>query len=429
VPPTEVVGRHAAAEYFVHAIGFTPGFPYLGGLPPELATPRRSNPRPRVPAGSVGIGGAQTGVYPLETPGGWNLIGRTPLTLFDPARAEPALLRTGDTVKFRPMARMQFGAALASVAPAPIGPAGIEVIRAGMQLTVQDLGRTGRRAEGVPLSGAADAFALRVANLLVGNPEDAAGLEFALVGPELRFARDAVVALAGAEFEGLSAWRPLEVAAGASLKLGAATRGCRGYLAVSGGIDVAPVLGSRSTYVRGGFGGWAGRELKAHDVVPIGGERRPLRGRWRVAPQLLPAYAGDVQLRVVAGAQAGEFAPAWREASFTVSRQSDRMGIRLEGTALARLGSAELLSSPVAPGTVQVPPDGRPIILLADAQTIGGYPQLAHVATVDLPLVAQLRPGDTVRLREVPLAEARKLLATREHSLALLREGLKDKWG
>lgn len=431
LPPAEVVARHSAAEYFVHAIGFTPGFPYLGGLPPELATPRRASPRPRVAAGSVGIGGAQTGIYPQETPGGWNLIGRTLLTLFDSARAEPSLLRTGDTVKFQPIARAPFSPSIetASAALAPVVTDGIEVIRAGMQLTVQDLGRTGRRAEGVPLGGAADAFALRVANLLVGNVEDAAGLEFALVGPELKFARDAVVALGGAEFEGLPTWRPMQVTAGATLRVGAALRGCRGYLAVAGGIDVAPVLGSRSTYVRGGFGGWAGRELKAHDVVPIGAARRSLRGHWHVAPQILPVYSGDVQLRVVAGAQAGEFAPTWREASFTVSRQSDRMGIRLDGTALARLRSADLLSSPVAPGTVQVPPDGRPIILLADAQTIGGYPQLAHVATVDLPLAAQLRPGDTVRLREVSLAEARDLLAAREHSLALLREGLKDKWG
>lgn len=425
----EVVARHSGSEYFVHAIGFTPGFPYLGGLPAELATPRRANPRPRVAAGSVGIGGSQAGIYPVESPGGWNLIGRTPLRLFDPQRPEPALLRTGDTVKFHPVSTSEFAASLVGPAPAGGGAGALEVIRPGMQLTVQDLGRTGRRAEGVPLSGAADGFALRVANLLVGNAEDAAGLEFALVGPELRFFRDAVVALGGAEFEGLPAWRPVEVKAGTVLKLGAAPHGCRGYLAVAGGIAVAPVLGSRSTYARGGFGGWAGREVPAHTTLPVGDASRVLRGRWHLAPEILPPYARDVQLRVVAGAQAAEFAPDWRETSFTVGRQSDRMGIRLEGPALSRRRAVELVSSPVAPGTVQVPPDGQPIILLADAQTIGGYPQLAQVATVDLPLAAQLRPGDTVRWREVLLAEARQLLVAREHSLALLREGLKDKWG
>lgn len=426
--PAEVIARHAGADYLVHAIGFSPGFPYLGGLPPELATPRRETPRARVPGGSVGIGGRQTGVYPLETPGGWNLIGRTPLSLFDPTRAEPALLRAGDRVRFRAIAEADFP----PTAPRPGAeetPAfGIEVLRAGMYTTVQDRGRVGRRAEGVPVSGAADPWALRLANLLVGNNEEAAGLELTFVGPELRFSHDTVIALGGAEFDGLPGWRPIRVIAGTTVKLGAARQGCRGYLAVAGGIGVVPVMGSRSTCVSAGFGGYGGRVLRDGDVLPTTGVVRSLRGSWRLDHRMLPAYSTEPWVRVVRGAEAGEFRRDWLEAGYTVSRQSDRMGVRLTGAPLPRDTTRDLVSSPVAAGTVQVPPDGQPIVLLADAQTIGGYPQIAHVVTVDLPLVAQLRPGEAVRFREVSLAEARALAVAREHSLALLREGLKEKW-
>ncbi len=435
----EVIARHAGADYFVHAIGFVPGFPYLGGLPAELATPRRATPRPRVPAGAVGIGGTQTGIYPFETPGGWNLIGRTPLALFDAAREQPSFLRAGDRVKFRAITPADFQTecnvlrytpregdsekrnAIRDTLPA------IEVVRAGMFTTVQDLGRTGHRASGVPLSGAVDAFALRLANLLVGNPEHAAGLEFTLVGPELRFRHAAVVAIGGAVAGELPRWRPFRVAAGDVLRCGPLREGCRGYLAVAGGIEVAPVLGSRSTYTRAGLGGWQGRALREGDVLPVPSVRREYRDHWRIDERILPRYSPSPEVRVLPGADAGEFDPDWFRQAFRVSSQSDRMGLRLAGEPLGRAGRGERVSSPVAPGTVQVPPDGQPIVLLADAQTIGGYSQLAHVLTVDLPLVAQLRPGEQVRFRLVTPEEAQDCSAVRERALALLREGLAQK--
>jgi biotin-dependent carboxylase-like uncharacterized protein len=425
----EVIARHERAEYLVHAIGFSPGFPYLGGLPPELATPRRTTPRLRVSPGSVAIGGGQTGVYPLETPGGWNLIGRTSLRLFDPWRKEPALLRAGDRVRFRAISADEFAIAPAgeSTGDAP-RESGIEIVRPGMYTTVQDLGCLGHRAVGVAVAGAADALSARLANLIVGNPEDAAGLEATLVGPEIRFTRETVVALGGAEFEGLPAWRPVSVPAGTVLQLGAARRGCRGFLAIAGGVDVPRVLGSRSTHVRAGFGGWQGRVLRAGDRLPLAEANRALRGAWRVDPRMLPAYSSEPVVRILPGAQAAEFSAAWPDLCFKVRPQSDRMGVRLEGPAIVRGVASDLVSSPVSPGTIQVPPDGQPIVLLADAQTIGGYPQIAQVASVDLPLVAQLRPGDTVRFRVITLAEARAALAAREQALALLRTGLKEKW-
>ena len=305
----------------------------------------------------------------------------------------------------------------------------INIIRSGMLTSVQDPGRTGHRGAGVPLGGAMDAFALRVANLLVGNPEGAAALECTLVGPEVEFTADSVVAVGGADFEGLAAWQPRVVRAGERVKLGAARSGCRGYLAVAGGIGVEPVLGSRSTYLRGGFGGFQGRALRDGDVLPVPDVGRKLTNHWRIDGRILPGYSASPTVRVVRGAQLDEFGGALFAAEFKILPQSDRMGIRLGGAKLTRIGgAAELVSSAVAPGTVQVPSDGQPIVLMADAQTLGGYPQAAHVISVDLPLVAQLRPGDRLKFAEVTLEEAHKLAFIREHVIAMLHEGLAQKF-
>jgi antagonist of KipI len=271
-------------------------------------------------------------------------------------------------------------------------------------------------------------MALRVANLLVGNPEHAAVLEFTLVGPELRFAHDTVIALTGGQADDLPGWRPLAIRGGTTLKLGQLRSGCRGYLAVAGGIDVTPVLGSRSTYARAGLGGFAGRVLCDGDVLAVPTtDRKPVE-HWRIDERILPPYSNSPVLRVVPAKETEEFHPGWTEGEFHVTPHADRMGVRLGGKALVRRTDRELISSPVVPGTVQVPPDGQPIVLLADAQTIGGYPQVATVVSVDLPLVAQLKPGDRVRFRRVTWDEAHRLLVARDHALALLGAGLREKW-
>ena len=303
----------------------------------------------------------------------------------------------------------------------------ITVIRAGMLTTVQDLGRRGHRAAGVPLGGAMDAFALRLANLLVGNAEDAAALEFTLLGPELVFASDTTIAVGGGDFGALPRWQPVRVRAGDRVKFGAARTGCRGYLAVAGGLDVPAVLGSRGTYLRAALGGLEGRALRDGDVLRAAEIARQVVGHWHIDERILPAYSAAPTVRVLRGAQADEFDGVLGAAEFKVTPKSDRMGVRLTGPALVRSNARELISSTVVPGTVQVPPDGQPIVLMADAQTIGGYPQIAHVVSVDLPLVAQLRPGDAVRFREVTLEEAHELVHGREHALAMLREGLAGK--
>ncbi len=305
----------------------------------------------------------------------------------------------------------------------------IHVKRAGMQTTVQDGGRRGYRADGVPLGGAMDSFALRMGNLLVGNPEDAAALEFTLLGPALEFTEDTIVAVTGGDFGALPLWQSIRVPAKTLVTFTAARRGCRGYLAVAGGIDVPPVLGSTSTYLPARLGGFEGRALRDGDILHAPTLCRRLVNHWHIDPRILPAYSAAPLLRVVRGAQASDFGRTFFDSAYQATTQSDRMGLRLKGPVLARRANAELGSSTVAPGTIQVPADGQPIILMADAQTIGGYPQLAHVIAVDLPLVAQLQPGDTLTFTEVTVEEAHERTLEREHALAMLRHGLAQKFG
>jgi antagonist of KipI len=304
----------------------------------------------------------------------------------------------------------------------------IRVIRAGMLTTVQDLGRRGLLAQGVPNGGAADPFALRVANLLVGNPEDAPALEITLTGPELEFAQAAWVAVCGARFEDVPAWRPLRVEPGGRLRFGRRTQGCRAYLSVSGGIDAEPVMGGRGTFLAAGLGGFHGRALRDGDTVRLMPAERHPAGHWSIDERILPHYSQEPDVRVMPGSHAGEFGDALYSGRFGVTPVSDRMGIRLDGPALVRSTRGDLVSSAVAPGTVQVPPDGHPIVLMADAQTLGGYPRIAHAAAVDMPLLAQLAPGDAVRFIRSSVAEAHALARAQEHRLGLLRQGLAGKF-
>jgi antagonist of KipI len=304
----------------------------------------------------------------------------------------------------------------------------VSIIRAGMLTTVQDLGRRGHLSEGVPLGGAADPFALRVANLLVGNPEDAPALEITLIGPDLEFAEAAWVAVCGARFDGMPAWRPLRVEAGGRLRFGRRVHGCRAYLSISGGIDVEPVLGGRGTFLAAGLGGFHGRALRDGDVVRILPPARHPAGHWSIDERVLPRYSQEPTVRVVPGAHAMEYGTALFSGRFGVTPNCDRMGIRLGGPQLERSGRGDIVSAAVAPGTVQVPPDGHPIVLMADAQTLGGYPRVAHAVGVDMPLLAQLAPGDGVRFVASSVPEAHALAHAQEHRLALLRHGLAGKF-
>jgi KipI family sensor histidine kinase inhibitor len=423
--PSEVIREHTTAEYLVHFLGFSPGFPYLGGMSPRIAAPRRATPRKRVPAGSVAIGGNQTGVYPLPSPGGWRLIGRTPLALFEAARTPPALLALGDIVRFVPVSEDEFRRFdSGGTAGEDVGDGPFRVVEPGFQTTVQDLGRPGHAHIGVSASGAGDPLSLRIANWLVGNPEDTPALEMTLTGGTFSFAAPGVIALAGSDFEPVidgyrvPLWAAIEVRQGQALVCGATRSGARCCLSVRGGLALEPVLGSRSTHVTTGLGGLVGRALRKGDALSIAtaGEKAPVTRRFprEVAGKLLRRG----ELRVTRGAQREWFGDeAWEAmlgSAYTVSEDSSRMGLRLRGAPLSAARQATMLTEGVSLGALQVPPDGQPILSFVEHQTTGGYPQIGCVIAADLHRVGQLRPRDEIRFVEVSLAEANEVLREQE---------------
>ena len=314
------------------------------------------------------------------------------------------------------------------------------VTRAGFLTSVQDLGRTGFRHLGVSTSGALDSFALRVANLLVGNDEGAAALEITLGGFQMRFEDERIVAWCGGEFDvqigsrALPAGHVAHLQAGDELKFGLAQIGCRCWLAISGGIDVPVVLGSRSTDLRANFGGLEGRTLRDGDQLSLGEFRQSETAAasgissWTAPHDWASPASRHPSLRFIRAVDWNRFndvtVQRFTQHEFTVSPDSDRMGVRFDGSELKREVETDLISEAVAPGTIQVPPSGKPILLLGDCQTIGGYPKIAHVITVDLGIAAQLRAGDGVRFFEVSLQDAHRLLMERERDLERFRIGL-----
>ena len=324
------------------------------------------------------------------------------------------------------------------------------VQRAGFLTSVQDPGRTGLRQFGVSTSGALDSFALRVANLLVGNDEGAAGLEVTLGGLSLRFQDERIVAWCGGEFDvqigsrSLPAGHVAHLRSGDELKFGRPQIGCRCWLAISGGIDVPVVLGSRSTDLRANFGGIEGRVLRDGDIIRLfarpgssaftkatADKSIPDTGKissWTASHDWASPAKQNPVLRIVRGSDWSRFNASTVQRltseAFVVSSDSDRMGVRFDGPELKREDNVDLISEAVAPGTIQVPPSGKPILLLQDCQTIGGYPKLSHVITVDLGVAAQLRAGDRVRFCEVSRADAHQLLLERQRDLDRFRIGL-----
>jgi KipI family sensor histidine kinase inhibitor len=411
LPEHTVIDRHAGEEYRVFMLGFLPGYAYMGLVHESIAMPRRPAPRVRVPAGSVGIAGRQTGIYPRQSPGGWQLIGRTNVRIFDPARAAASLFAQGDRVRYVPMRRDGLWSADpgSSVSRVPTASAAadaservVTVVEPGLFTTVQDLGRWGHQHLGVPVSGPMDFVSHRLANALVGNEPDAATLEATVLGPELRFETEALVGVTGADLDAtLDGTRvplntPCGCRPGTVLRFGRRRSGGRAYVACDGGIDVPHVLGSRATHVLSGLGGVEGRALVAGDHLRLGERRDPSSA---LATDEKPGAAGGVRLRVMRGPHDAFFDTAAFDAlqrtRFTISPQSNRMGYRLSGPQIGR-PPGDMISDAAFIGGVQVPPSGEPILLMADRQTTGGYPLIATVITADLPIAGQLVPGDSV---------------------------------
>lgn len=403
----ELIARHASARWTVAFTGFAPGFGYLVSDQWPYRVPRRETPRTRVPAGSVGLAAQFTGAYPRPSPGGWRLIGTTRVTLFDPDAARPALLEPGAEVRFRPeRARARVLPEPVEQVPAVASPSPALRVEEARGATVQDQGRPGWARLGVPQSGALDRAALRLANRLVGNAESAAGLEIPPGGASLMIDTDGWFALTGA-------WAPATVAdrtavgfcaqrwgAGERLRIGWPERGARVYLAVRGGLNPDPVLGSRSTDTLSSLG----PAIVPGASVPIGSD---------VAGPIPPVDSGPwgwaadpVDIALLPGPRRDFLTPEalgmLTAITWTVSPASDRVGMRLSGPALERARADEIPSEPMVPGAVQVPPDGRPVVLLADGPVTGGYPVVAVVADRDRDGLGQALPGTRVRFHRAP---------------------------
>jgi len=307
------------------------------------------------------------------------------------------------------------------------------VLTPGPFMTVQDKGRFGYQQMGIPISGALDPFAFRVANMLVGNPAESAVLEITIVGPQLAVLREVDVALTGADMgfelnhDPVECWKTIRVKPGDVITIQQVKSGCRGYLAVSGGIDVPEVMESRSTYVSAKLGGYKGRPLKKGDIIQRGEGSLLDKPRY-LSESWMPRYPEEVLLRAISGPQDDFFDEGMEtffQSKFMFTAKADRMGNRLQGPTIELKGKMpkSIISEPTMPGGVQIPADGQPIILLAE-QTVGGYTKIATVISPDLSRIAQAIPGDTVRFEQVSLKTAHRLYHEELHRMQTLSEQL-----
>ncbi|HEY1989246.1 MAG TPA: carboxyltransferase domain-containing protein [Acidimicrobiales bacterium] len=421
-----VIDLLTGGDLRVAFVGFSPGFPYLVGLPPALeAIPRRATPRTSVPAGSVALAGGFAAIYPQPTPGGWMLVGRTSLSLFEPDTAPYARLRAGDVVRFRsadPAGGVdQIDAdRRGSMAARPPRRARsrrfVEVLEPGLLSLVEDGGRTSVASIGVPDAGPADPDSMRLANRLVGNPDDAAVIEVTARGPTLRFRGDAHLGVVAATREAVDLTidghavatdAVVPVRNGQTLSVGQLRQGLRAYIGIAGGIDTPRVVGSRSSDVLSGLGLGP---LVVGDQLDLGHPNPP---RGLLTPTRSAGLGSEpTVVRVTEGPH--QFGPGELETlcstPWEVMGASNRVGLRLSATDTVLSSPGPIESTGTVTGAVQVPPDGQPIVLMPDHATVGGYPIIACAITADLARLGQLRGGDRLVFELVTRPMARDSL-------------------
>ncbi|MGE5630637.1 MAG: biotin-dependent carboxyltransferase family protein [Caulobacteraceae bacterium] len=316
--------------------------------------------------------------------------------------------------------------------------ADISIINPGLFTTIQDRGRYGYQQFGMPVTGAMDDFSLRIANILVGNDEYEAAFETTLNGPEILFNIDAVVAITGANMSPkvnghtVPMWRSIKLTRGDVLSFGAAITGCRGYIAFAGGFDIPAVMGSRSTFIRGGIGGYDGRKLKGNDEINIrkGGSAIAELVDRVIPVDYIPAYEPSCSIRAVLGPQddcfSGESIDRFFGSEYAVTNEADRMGYRLSGPVLGHKSGADIISDGINLGSIQVPGHGMPIVMMADRQTTGGYTKIATVISADISKMAQLKPGDRIRFKSIDVYEAQKALKEYEGKIHIIKDFVKN---
>ena len=421
-----VIAAHTGQIWTVAFAGFAPGFGYMVGENEALTVPRRSSPRTAVPAGSVALGGQYSAVYPRRSPGGWQLIGRTGARMWDLDRAQPALVRPGDRVQYRAVREVVTASDSPAREPEPERHAesGLRILNPGAQSLIQDLGRRGYGPLGVSAAGALDRASLRRANRLVGNAPTAAAIESVNGGLTVEAVGDRVVAVTGAPvtltiespswFESddgdvqpgatrnVPMASPFALLDGEVLTLGAPESGFRNYVAIRGGVDVPEVLGSRSADTMSGIGP---APLVVKQVLATGDNTASTAVG---APELQPEFPGSgvTVLEVVPGPRADWFDQEALDSlcsqEWLVTPQSNRVGMRLDGTPLKRTREGELPSEGTMAGALQIPPAGLPVLFLADHPITGGYPVIGVVRDEHLDLAAQVPIGGKIRFRLVP---------------------------
>lgn len=431
----EVIKLHSSSDYLIYMMGFLPGFPYLGGMNPQLETPRLETPRTKIPAGSVAIGGAQTGLYPVESPGGWNIIGRTPLRLFDVKRKPFFLYEAGDKIRFLPITREEFEnfdeslwlAQVADKSEASIETSddaadskevyecggGIKILEPGLLTSIQDSGITGFQKYGIGQSGAMDQTSFALANQICGNEKNAACLETTLAGPSIRFVTACDFAITGAVFENatldgmrIEMNKKISAKAGSLLSCGFASKGLRSYIAFSGGLLVPKVFRSSSTNLKSKIGGYMGRKLQADDQLAIGiNKKNPLLVPDNKSTEGFTENKDVLLLDCIKSSQFDFFqekiVKKFTDSIYTVSAESDRMGIRFTGPGL-ECGKTDIISDAIPFGAVQITSAGLPVVMAADRQTTGGYAKIACVKKSAMYRLVQALPGTKVRFNLLP---------------------------
>lgn len=433
----EVISLHSSIDYPVYMMGFLPGFPYLGGMNEKLEVPRRSVPRTKIPAGSVAIGGKQTGVYPSDSPGGWQIIGRTPLKLFDINRKPPVLYGIGDRIRFVPVSREEFiniqkseGKKFFKIDETQnhlkkektsleryVCSSSVTVIDGGFSTTVQDSGTSGFQKIGAGESGAEDWGSYILSNLLCGNRLNESVLETTLKGPVLKFNMPAFFAITGADCSANLDGNPVPINTmcraekNSILKCDFCKNGIHSYIAFKGGILVPSVFSSRSTNTKSHTGGFNGRKIAGGDCLALGEVKNKggnifsiFYGKyllWRRNCFSKKSMNQDVLfLECVKGSQFDFFTAEEKESfvskTFTVSSQKDRMGIRFEGEGICRR-STDIISDSIPFGAVQITSSGMPVVMSKDRQTCGGYAKIAAVRKRSMDLLVQSLPGTKIR--------------------------------
>jgi len=422
----DIVRQHTGREYLVYMMGFLPGFAYMGPVDESIVASRKDIPRHRVEAGSVGIAGRQTGIYPLDSPGGWQIIGRTPLQVFDPFSDTPFLFAAGDKVRFYPISADAFLSQVEVVRhwhkeKQPSGTCIADVTKPGFSSIFVDEGRAGFRACGVPVSGPSDSDSYYYANAVLDNPRNSTTIEVTMGNFAARFEQDAVISLGGhgaASVEGrvVSFYTPTPIKSGQSLELMYTGGGIKSYIAVQGGFLAEKLMGSSCAIPSVEMGDFLVKGQKL-----FAGARKEFNQKPGIQLPESIALNSIPILRFFAGRHFDRLTPNARQllesSDFVIGNRSNKMGIHLDNIILSRTSDHELLSTAVTMGLVQLTHEGRLIILMQDCQTTGGYPGVIQIIKSDLPVLAQLKPGSVIRLKMITFDLAKSIEIDRQNKI------------